>query len=101
MTPERHHAAVSELRDLHLGKAIHGDVDLAAREHQIKNTLQAISTEIAEHQFRPQQVPDNRDRAERMTELALTFPSLSVNTPGIVPWDQYKLDDLGAIWRSE
>lgn len=49
--------------------------------------------EVAEHQFQQQQEPDTRDKHQRMTELALTFPSLSVNTPGIVPWDQDKVNE--------
>ena len=30
---------------------------------------------------------------ERMTELALSFPTLSEKTPGVSPWDQDKLNE--------
>lgn len=90
---EQHASLVGELRLLQSGKTIPGDVDFTARERKICEELSRIETKVSESQFRKTQAPDARSKEERMTELALSFPALKVEFPGISPWSQDKLNE--------
>ena len=48
---DRHAQLRSELRDLHAGRTVAGDIDPVSRERQLPDSLQAIEAEIAENQI--------------------------------------------------